>query len=308
MSGPQRASYTCVVNHWTQLRTALLVARFGTVSAAAEALGVHRATVNRHIDTLEAALGATLFQRHARGYTPTDAGRDMLDIAGQAEKMFSDLEGRSRSRAGQLSGNLVVATLSENVPLIVPALDMFRRKHPEISLNVIGSAKRVRLEHGEAHVALRNGERPKEDDYVVLPFGRIRFGMFAHRSYVDRHGAPESIADLARHCCIALQDDDMAGSQCGRWLSDRLPEQGVQIRTNQHRHVAEFVMAGIGIGILANDEAKHYHDLVPVLPEHEPWVTNIWIVTHVDLHRTPKVQAFLSCLKDRSVAFDKAAE
>ena len=44
------------------MRTALMVARLGTVKAAAEALGVHRATVSRHVDTLEAAFRAPLFQ------------------------------------------------------------------------------------------------------------------------------------------------------------------------------------------------------------------------------------------------------
>ena len=66
------------MTNWDEIRTAFHVARLGTVSAAAEALGVHHATVIRHVDALEARLGARLFQRHARGYTPTEAGRDLL--------------------------------------------------------------------------------------------------------------------------------------------------------------------------------------------------------------------------------------
>ena len=59
------------MDKWAELRTAYQVARLGTVSAAAEMLGFHRATVNRHIDVLEAALGARIFIRHARGYALT---------------------------------------------------------------------------------------------------------------------------------------------------------------------------------------------------------------------------------------------
>ena len=62
------------MDNWDEIRTAYQVARIGTVSGAAEALGVHHATVIRHIDALEASLGVKLFQRHARGYTPTEAG------------------------------------------------------------------------------------------------------------------------------------------------------------------------------------------------------------------------------------------
>ncbi len=53
---------------------------WATVSGAAEVLGVHHATVIRHIDALEQRLGVKLFQRHARGYTATEAGQDLLQV------------------------------------------------------------------------------------------------------------------------------------------------------------------------------------------------------------------------------------
>ena len=59
------------MQNWDEVRTAFHVARLGTVSGAADVLGVHHATVIRHIDALEQRLGVKLFQRHARGYTAT---------------------------------------------------------------------------------------------------------------------------------------------------------------------------------------------------------------------------------------------
>lgn len=76
------------MQHWTEMHKALMVARHGTISAAAAALGVHRATVNRHIEALESVLAAPLFLRHARGYTLTDAGREMPEVASRAEELF----------------------------------------------------------------------------------------------------------------------------------------------------------------------------------------------------------------------------
>jgi DNA-binding transcriptional LysR family regulator len=55
------------MDKWTEIKTAYQVARLGTVSAAADVLGVHRATVIRHIDTLEAELGARVFLRNKTG-------------------------------------------------------------------------------------------------------------------------------------------------------------------------------------------------------------------------------------------------
>lgn len=63
------------MEHWTELRTAWLVAKLGTVSAATAAPGVHWATVTRRVDSLETAFGAPLSLCHARGYMPTAAGQ-----------------------------------------------------------------------------------------------------------------------------------------------------------------------------------------------------------------------------------------
>ena len=94
------------IGSWDDIRIALAVARSGTVSGAAEALGVHHATVIRHIDALEAQLGAKLFQRHARGYTPTEAGEDLLRVAQATEDQFNQLQGRIKGRGEGVSGEI----------------------------------------------------------------------------------------------------------------------------------------------------------------------------------------------------------
>jgi DNA-binding transcriptional LysR family regulator len=99
------------MDSWDEIRTAFNVARIGTVSGAAEVLGVHHATVIRHIDALEERLGVKLFQRHARGYTPTEAGEDLLRVAQATDDQFSQLAGRIKGRGNDVSGELVVTSL-----------------------------------------------------------------------------------------------------------------------------------------------------------------------------------------------------
>lgn len=173
-----------------EMRTALMVARLGTVKAAAAALGVHRATVNRHVETLDAAFGAPLFQRHARGYTLTETGQDMLDVANRADEMFTDLTGRSRGRAGQLSGALVITALPGITPLITPALTAFHRAHPEIALEVVTSLELARLEHGEAHVAFRAGPSPKPQTMLSPSFAKFSSGFMPAKLTWSRQGCP----------------------------------------------------------------------------------------------------------------------
>ena len=133
------------------------VARLGTVSAAAEALGVHRATVLRHIDELEAELGVRLFQRSARGYLPTEAGEDLLRVAGTADEQFGQFASRARGRTEQLSGDFIVTSLEPLALALLPALKVFQARHPKLRVRFLASDKLFRLEYGEAHVAIRTG-------------------------------------------------------------------------------------------------------------------------------------------------------
>jgi len=283
------------MQYWTELRTALMVARLGTVSAAAEALGVHRATVNRHVETLEGAFGAPLFQRHARGYALTDAGRDMLEVAGRADEMFADLAGRARGRAGQLSGSLIVTALAGVAPLVMPAIRDFHLAHPQIALEFVAGAQLARLEHGEAHVAIRAGARPDVPDYVVTLFRRLRFGLYASRGYIDRAGYPDP---------DRLDGHRFVGSvgvprpvPYADWMNANVPPGALALNATDRQVLHGAVCEGLGLGFLAEHDARMRPDLVEVIPPGDAWSTALWAVTHVDLHRTTKVQAFLSHLK-----------
>ena len=284
------------MDHWSELRTAWLVAKLGTISAAAQALGVHRATVNRHIATLERALGATLFQRHARGYSPTDTGHDMLEVAGRADEMFADLQGRTRGRASQLTGELIVTALAGVAPLVMPAIARFQAAYPAIAVDFVAGAQLARLEYGEAHVAVRAGSKPDVSDYVVLPFRRIRFGIYAHQGYVDRFGVPSGEDDLSGHRFVGVLDEEFR-APFRTWMSTHVPATDVALRASEPQIILQGVLAGLGLGFLAEHDALPHPDLVEVLPRDPGWSAALWIVTHMDLHRTAKVQAFLRCLR-----------
>lgn len=280
---------------WTELRTALMLARHGTVSAAADALGVHRATVNRHIDTLEAEFQTKLFQRHARGYTLTESGQEMLEVAGRADEMFADLAGRNRGRSATLSGNLIVTSLSGIAPLVTPALRDIHLTHPQIRLEYAASADLARLEHGEAHVAFRAGPKPDTPDYVVSLFRNIRFGLYASRGYVSRRGQPTS-DDLAEHSFVGTREQPSRLPVTG-WVKTHVDADNISLETADQYVVLSAVRDGIGMGFLAEHEAIGDPNLVELCPPSQDWSVPIWVVTHVDLHRTEKVQQFLDYVR-----------
>jgi DNA-binding transcriptional LysR family regulator len=290
------------MDNWDELRTAWQVARLGTVSGAAEVLGVHHATVIRHIDALEKRLGARLFQRHAKGYTPTEAGQDLLKVASQAHENFAQLASRIRGQGELVSGELVVTAVSGLSDLLVPVLARFRARFPEVTIRFLTDLRVFRLEQGEAHVAIRAGQRPQEPDYVVQPFCRLPTALYAARGYVEAHGLPSGPESFAAHRFIGVEGP-LARAPFHRWLDTHAPASAFALRVTDVASALAAVRAGMGIGFVAPQDAAMIADLVEVMAPIPEWDSPLWIVTHVDLHRTLKVQSFLAELKTASAGW-----
>jgi DNA-binding transcriptional LysR family regulator len=283
------------IEAWDEIRTAFQVARLGTVSGAADVLGVHHATVIRHIDALERRLGTRLFQRHARGYTPTEAGRDLFNTAQRTEDQFSQLVSRIKGQGETVSGELVVTTISGIAGLLTPVFRDFAEAHPDVTIRHLSDMRLFRLDFGEAHVAIRAGAAPEDQDYVVQPLVRMETALYAAKDYVARHGMPSGIDDLAGHRFIGPVDADNR-APFYRWLRDHVPDAAITHRVSEPEANTMAVVGGIGLGFVQTRMAEA-HDLVQVLPPRPEWESAMWIVTHVDLHRTLKVQSFVATLK-----------
>lgn len=284
-------------NDWDEVRTAFQVARLGTVSGAAQALGVHHATVIRHIDSLEGKLGSKLFQRHARGYTPTEAGQDLLTVAQSTDDQLAQLANRIKGRGNEVTGELIVTSIAVLAPLISPALAAFREEHPELTIKFLTDERLFRLEYGEAHVAIRAGNPPDQPDNVVQKFYHQEFGLYASKDYIARHGRPETLEDVGHHAFIGSADENPRAPFFA-WMQKHIPDENIGYKVNQITAARPAILAGLGIGFSttwAETECDETELLFPPRPE---WNSQLWLVTHVDLHRTAKVQTFLNFLKE----------
>ena len=284
------------MENWDEIRTAFQVARMGTVSGAAEVMGVHHATVIRHIDALEKRLGAKLFQRHARGYTATEAGRDLLSVAQTTEEQFGQLVSRIKGQGETVAGELVVTAITGVTHLLAPVFRSFQEAHPAVLIRYLTDLRLFRLDYGEAHVAIRAGAAPQEPDNVALPLVTIKMGLYASKAYVQRHGCPLDQASLAQHRFIGV-DNPENRAPFYRWLRENVPPECVTFRVTEIAGADVAVKAGLGLGFMRAHEARKDPDLVEVMAPIPEWDSPLWIVTHVDLHRTLKVQSFLACLK-----------
>lgn len=285
------------MNTWTETHTAYSVAKLGTVSKAADALGVHRATVNRHIDVLEKQLGARLFIRHRRGYQLTEVGQEFLNVAARVHDILDDFQGRVRVQQSEPSGEVIVTTLFPISNVIMPAFKNFRERHPKTRVTLVANTTLLRLERAEAHIALRAGREPENDDYVVQPFCKLRFGLFAHESYLEARGIPRDLDDLDGHDFVGNPKKKSA-APFEAWLASNVPDENVVFRTANSLVLEDAIESGLGIGFIPVAQAEGRENLQQIGPSLDEWTVHIWLVTHVDLHRTEKVQAMLTCLKE----------
>lgn len=269
------------MENWDEIRTAAQVARLGTISAAAEALGVHRATVTRHIDALETALGAKLFQRHARGFSPTELGRDLLRIADATDAQFGELFRLAKGSIGDLTGVFTVTCVDVLVPTILPIIEAFQREHDGVRVHLVSSDRVLKLEYGEADIAFRIGPKPDHPDNVVLPVQRLPVGFYGSKADESRFAGP------GRHA---------PSTPYFEWMHETIPAEQVIITSDSIAALWATVRAGSAAGFLPRTMAENAR-LIELAPAQDDWHEQVWAVTHVDLHRSAKVQAFVQTMK-----------
>ncbi|WP_421710129.1 LysR family transcriptional regulator [Algihabitans sp.] len=269
------------MENWDEIRTAAQVARLGTISAAAEALGVHRATVTRHIDSLEATLGAKLFQRHARGFSPTDLGRNLLRIAEATDAQFGELFRLAKGGIADLTGVFTVTCVDVLVPTILPTITAFQAEHDGVRVHLVSSDRMLKLEYGEADIAFRIGPKPGHPDNVVLPVQRLPVGLYGPAAGVNRFAGP------GRHA---------PSTPYFQWMGENISPEQIVITSDSIAALWAAVRAGGAAGFLPRTMAVSA-GLTELAPAQDDWNEQIWAVTHVDLHRSAKVQAFVRTMK-----------
>ncbi|WP_249998567.1 LysR family transcriptional regulator [Actinoplanes sp. M2I2] len=140
------------------LRVVVEVARSGSFTGAAQALGYTQSAISRQISAVEAAVGSPMFERQARGVRPTAAGEALLR---HARRVLAQLEAAEREMAGlrdQLAGHLTVSAYPTAAASVVPrAIGRLREQHPALTVAVweaSSPAQLLRLRAGGVDVAV----------------------------------------------------------------------------------------------------------------------------------------------------------
>lgn len=182
-----------------ELATFVAVARAGSLSAGARALGLSKAAVSDQLRRLEQRLGARLMNRTTRRLSLTDAGTVCL---GHGERMVQEAQAAAEAAAqlhGEPRGVLrVAAPTGLGQRRVVPAVAALQREYPSLKVELSLSAGAADLVAERFDLAVRIGSLP-DSRLVARRLGMQQPAFCAAPDYLQRHGTPRTPEELAAH-------------------------------------------------------------------------------------------------------------
>ncbi|MDG0024199.1 LysR family transcriptional regulator [Trinickia sp. Y13] len=279
------------MTNWDNARFFLAVARTGTLRGAAARLGVDQATVGRRIAALEQALSARLFLRTPTMYVLTPAGEALIGPCEAMEQAVHQVERRIVGMDDQLCGAIRVATTdSLGKRFVVPAIAKLRAAHPGIEVICVTSAGMANLTRREADIAIRT-LRPESPDLIVRRLAQLESGIYASRAYLAARGEPREGEAFEGHDLVMYQRPvvpSMWEALCG----EPTRRGRIAFQTSSTMMLFEAAICGLGVTELPCFRADDEPELVRVMPKRCDHF-DVWLVTHTDLYKTARVQAFI---------------
>ncbi len=273
---------------WDDLRVFLEVHRTGSLTAAGHRLGANPSTVGRRLATFEKTLGANLFFRTPDGHVATPAGERLLLHADRIEEEALAVGREIAGEEERLRGTIrITAPDAFSASVLVPLLAAFRRRWPDIDIEVIADNRVLSLTKREADMALRVN-RPRDSGLVVRRLSDFGSGLYASRSYIAEHGMPKP--DWAGHLVVGV-DESCGERPDRRWLEENVKKARVVLKVNGTHAQLSAVVEGVGMSLLPAYLASSEPDLVCVVPSKSALMESLWLVLHKDLRHSAKVRA-----------------
>ncbi|MDR9876594.1 LysR family transcriptional regulator [Pseudomonas allii] len=278
---------------WELYRSFLGVLREGSLSGAARQLGITQPTVGRHIAALETALGVVLFTRSPSGLLPTAVARTLSVHAETMERTAAALERAASAQGDEVCG-VVRVSASEvvGVEVLPPILTQVRRAHPHLKVELVLTNRLSDLLQLEADIAVRM-VRPRQEQLLARRIGLIEVGLHARDDYLQQHGTPLLMQDLAGHSVIGF---DQENAFIRSLAIKGFERSAFALSSDSDLAQLALIRAGAGIGGCQVQMAKRDPRLRRVLPEGFALQLDTWVTMHEDLRNSPRCRVMFDAL------------
>lgn len=281
---------------WDDIRFFLGVARAGSLSGAARALGIGHVTVGRRVTLLETRLGVKLFNRTPDGFSLTAAGQAILAQCAAMEGAALDVERIAAGRDSLPAGTVRLTTTEALAHRVVaPVVATLRKAHPGLQVDLMVGVRTLDIARRDADVAVRFA-RPMASGLVCRKLGEIGFSLYASRRYLARCRAPQRGAGLAGYDLITFTGAPAATSPF--FMGEALEGARIALRCDNPLIQLQAAAHDAGIVELACFLGDESAELARVWPDEPPALRTAWLVVHQDLRRSARIRVVTSALAE----------
>lgn len=299
----------------TQLvKTALLVARLGSFTSAAQMRGVDPSSISRQVSALESELGLRLFERSTRRLQVSEAGEIYLDRMAQALDLIDEAGNAARDLVSRPGGLLRVTTsVALGERWLVPHLPGFRADYPEVDLELLLSDSVLDLSAERVDLALRLGPQPQGGSFILSKLFRTRYRVVAAPGYLDAFGSPGNPGEINDHdgLLFALPGFQSAWQFCHRDTGQE-ETAGPRPRLTISNALAlrRAALDGLGVALLADwtvaDDLRTGR-LVDLFPEWDvrasAMESAVWLMYPADRYVPYRLRVLIDHLKAAALRF-----
>jgi DNA-binding transcriptional LysR family regulator len=281
---------------WDDVRFFLAVARTGSLSGAARALGVGHVTVGRRITLFEQRLGVTLLNRTPDGFATTSAGEAILRQCAAMESAAMDLERIAAGRDSLVTGSVRVTTTEALAyQLVAPAIAALDETHPELRVDLIAGVRSLDIARREADLAVRFA-RPSASDLVCRRLGEVGFSLYASKRYLASAGIPKRGQGLAGFHLITFMGAPAATSPF--FMGESLEGARIALRCDNPLIQVQAAASNVGIVEATCFLGDSSPDLVRVWPDEAAARRVVWLIMHQDMRRAARIRAVSSVITE----------
>ncbi|HUQ74673.1 MAG TPA: LysR family transcriptional regulator [Burkholderiales bacterium] len=280
------------------------VVESGSFARAAARLGLSTSAASRHIADLEGHLQTRLLNRTTRRVSLTESGRAFYERSVQLLGDLDEAEQEASSAAVVPRGTIRLTTsVNFGVRHVAPAIAEFLARYADVRFDVSLSDRVVDLVEEGFDLAIRVGV-PGADNLVARKLGETRLVPCASPGYLERHAAPKTPEDLAKHNCFTYEY--VTPRNVWRFRDRAGAERSVRVAGTLHSNngdlLAEVAARGAGIvfepAFIVGPEVRAGR-LVPLLQEFVPPPIPIYAVYPSRKHLSAKVRRFVEFLIER---------
>lgn len=274
------------MDRWDDLRLFLAVARRGTLTSAAEELGLNASTLHRRLAALEQQVGAALFEKGPRGYRLSAVGEALLPRAEEVEESVYAAQRAVVGHDQQVSGDVRITLPVAFLPVIGPHLVAFRSLCPRVHPIVLADSALLDLGK-KADIALRSTQRPPESA-VGRRLTEIHWGRYAPRFARDDELPWLHYLAMGHAPPIAWRRKTFAGAR---------PLMSVEHVASMHALLRCTPAQGLLPCFLGDPDPQ-----LRRVGELAEGTTTLWLLIHADLRRSARVRALVDFLVPRLLA------